>query len=61
MMEYRATIDEKESNFWFNQAKKQSFHKIEKDVVYDPNATIKKEVDESTLELTNLEEDITKE
>lgn len=34
---YRNSIDEKESNFWFQQAKKQSYFKIEKDIVYNPN------------------------
>lgn len=61
MEEYRATIDEKESNFWFKQAKKQSFHKVDKEVVYDPDAKPEKEVDESTMELSSLEEDSTKE
>lgn len=34
MQEYRRTINEKESEFWFNQAKKQSYHKTDKHVVY---------------------------
>ena len=35
---YRNSIDQKESNFWFQQAKKQSFFKTPKDVVYNPDA-----------------------
>lgn len=37
MEEYRKTIDEKESAFWFNQAKKQSFFKTDKNITYDPD------------------------
>ena len=35
--EYRNTMDKDESNFWFNEAKKQSFNKTEKDVKYEKN------------------------
>ena len=43
MEEYRNTIDKKESSFWFNQAKKQSYHKTDKNVVYEPNVKEEKE------------------
>ena len=33
---YRNSIDKNESNFWFQQAKKQSFFKTPKDIVYNP-------------------------
>ena len=36
MQEYRLTMTPEESNFWFNQAKKQSFHKEDKFVQYNP-------------------------
>ena len=38
MQEYRSTMTPKESNFWFNQAKKQSFHKEDKNIQYEPEA-----------------------
>jgi hypothetical protein len=34
MDEYRKTIDKKESEFWFNQAKKQSYFKTDKKIAY---------------------------
>lgn len=36
--EYRNTMDKDESNFWFNEAKKQSFTKTEKEVKYEKKA-----------------------
>jgi len=35
MEQYRNEIDKDESNFWFQQAKKQSYHKQDKWVVYE--------------------------
>jgi hypothetical protein len=47
MDEYRQTIDEKESNFWFNEAKKQSYFKEDKKVTYNPTKKVPlKEEDE---------------
>lgn len=43
MEEYRNTIDEKESAFWFDQAKKQSYHKTDKNIKYEPSETVQNE------------------
>lgn len=37
MEHYRNTIDKEESEFWFNEAKKQSYHKADKQVQYLPS------------------------
>jgi hypothetical protein len=36
MQQYRSEIDAKESDFWFKQAKRQSYHKQDKHVIYEP-------------------------
>ena len=41
MQQYRETMTPKESEFWFKQAKKQSFNKTEKVVEYNPDANEK--------------------
>lgn len=53
MDEYRNTIDEKESSFWFAQAKKQSYHKTDKKVEYHPGSD--KDLDDKTEELDKLD------
>lgn len=44
--EYRKTLDQQESAFWFSEAKKQSYHKTDKKIQYTPK-TAKKEETES--------------
>lgn len=55
MDEYRQTIDKEESNFWFNQAKKQSFHKTDKHVKYVPGNKVGEENEDGELNSNSIE------
>lgn len=59
MDEYRKTIDKDESEFWFREAKKQSYFKVDKNVEYDPDWKSRKEEEtESENELGITDEDL---
>lgn len=55
MDEYRQTIDKEESNFWFNHAKKQSFHKTDKHVKYVPGNKVGEEKEDGELDSNSIE------
>ena len=55
MEEYRNTIDKDESEFWFNQAKKQSYHKKPKDVQYVKGAPKEDDDDGDNIEIPDIE------
>ena len=46
MVQYRSEMDTKESDFWYKIAKKESYHKEDRNRVYNPTATQEEETED---------------
>ena len=46
MVQYRSEMDTNESDFWYKIAKKESYHKEDRNRVYNPTATQEEETED---------------